>query len=205
MLNMFEVIETNNMIEHEKLDVRTITMGISLLDCCGSSLDALNEKIYNKITATARELVSTGEAISRDFGVPIVNKRISVTPIALAGGCACKTPEDFVTIAKTLDKAAKEAGADYLGSGAVFGSNTKPDASYMTYETLSAICRSVDLPVAAIGGIDGGNIEKLKGSGIAGAAVVSGVWGKRDVEKAARELKKKAEALKEKKQEREKI
>ena len=88
---------------------------------------------------------------------------------------------------------------------AVFGSNTKPDAKYMTYETLSAICRSVDLPVAAIGGIDGGNIEKLKGSGIAGAAVVSGVWGKRDVEKAARELKKKAEALKEKKQEREKI
>ena len=115
MLNMFEVIETNNMIEHEKLDVRTITMGISLLDCCGSSLDVLNEKIYNKITATARELVSTGEAISRDFGVPIVNKRISVTPIALVGGCVCKTPEDFVTIAGTLDRAAKEVGVNFLG------------------------------------------------------------------------------------------
>jgi len=115
MLNMFEVIETNNMIEHEKLDVRTITMGISLLDCCDSDLDALNKKIYHKITTTARDLVSTGEAISRDFGIPIVNKRISVTPIALVGGCACQTPEDFVTIAQTLDRAAKEVGVNFLG------------------------------------------------------------------------------------------
>ena len=90
MLNLFEVIETNNMIEHERLDVRTITMGISLLDCCDSDLNALNEKIYNKITTCAKDLVSTGEAIARDFGVPIVNKRISVTPVGLIGGCACK-------------------------------------------------------------------------------------------------------------------
>ena len=115
MLNMFEVIETNNMIDHEQLDVRTITMGISLLDCCDSNLDALNEKIYQKITAYAKDLVSTGEAITRDFGVPIVNKRISVTPIALVGGCACKNPEDFVTIAKTLDRAAKEVGVNFIG------------------------------------------------------------------------------------------
>lgn len=115
MLNLFEVIETNNMIEHEKLDVRTITMGISLLDCCDSNLAALNEKIYHKITTCARDLVPTGEAIARDFGVPIVNKRISVTPIALIGGCACKTPEDFVTIARTLDQAAKEVGVNFIG------------------------------------------------------------------------------------------
>lgn len=115
MLNMFEVIETNNMIEHEKLDVRTITMGISLLDCCDDDLQALNEKIYKKITAYAKNLVSTGEEIARDFGVPIVNKRISVTPIALVGGCACKKPEDFVTIARTLDKAAKEVGVNFIG------------------------------------------------------------------------------------------
>lgn len=115
MLNMFEVIETNNMIEHEKLDVRTITMGISLLDCCDNDLTALNEKIYNKITTYAKDLVSTGEAISRDFGVPIVNKRISVTPIALVGGCACRTPEDFVTIAQTLDRAAKKVGVNFIG------------------------------------------------------------------------------------------
>ena len=115
MLNMFEVIETNNMIEHEKLDVRTITMGISLLDCCSDNLESLNEKIYNKITSYAKNLVSTGEAISRDFGIPIVNKRISVTPIGLVGGCGCKSPEDFVTIAKTLDRAAKEVGVNFIG------------------------------------------------------------------------------------------
>ena len=115
MLNMFEVIETNNMIEHERLDVRTITMGISLLDCCDSDLNALNEKIYNKITTCAKDLVSTGEAIARDFGVPIVNKRISVTPVGLIGGCACKSPEDFVTLARTLDEAAHKVGVNFIG------------------------------------------------------------------------------------------
>lgn len=115
MLNMFEVIETNNMIEQEKLDVRTITMGISLLDCCDDNLDALNEKIYQKITTKAKDLVATGDAIARDFGVPIVNKRISVTPIALVGGSACKTPSDFVTLAKTLDRAAREVGVNFIG------------------------------------------------------------------------------------------
>ena len=115
MLNMFEVIETNNMIEQEKLDVRTITLGISLLDCCDSDLDAVNEKIYKRITTVARDLVSTGAAIEREFGIPSVNKRISVTPIALVGGAACKTPEDFVTIAKTLDRAAKEVGVNFIG------------------------------------------------------------------------------------------
>ena len=115
MLNMFEVIETNNMIEHEKLDVRTITMGISLLDCIDSDLAVLNEKIYKKITTCAKDLVSTGEAISGEYGIPIVNKRISVTPIALIGGAACKTKEDFVTIAETLDKAAKVVGVNFIG------------------------------------------------------------------------------------------
>jgi len=115
MLNLFEVIETNNMIEHERLDVRTITMGISLLDCCDSDLNKLNEKIYEKITKYASKLVETGESIARDFGVPIVNKRISVTPIGLIGGCACKSPKDFVTIAKTLDLAANKVGVNFIG------------------------------------------------------------------------------------------
>ena len=115
MLNMFEVTETNNMIEHEKLDVRTITLGISLLDCCDSDLDRVNKKIYDKITSVAKDLVSRGQEIEREFGIPIVNKRISVTPIALVGGAACKSPEDFVTIAKTLDKAAKEVGVNFIG------------------------------------------------------------------------------------------
>ncbi|MFT4106634.1 MAG: PFL family protein [Lacrimispora sp.] len=115
MLNIFEVNETNKMIEQERLDVRTITMGISLLDCCDSDLNAVNEKIYHKITTVAKDLVAVGKEIERDFGIPIVNKRISVTPIAMVGGAACKTPEDFVTIAATLDKAAKEVGVNFIG------------------------------------------------------------------------------------------
>ncbi len=115
MINNFEVNETNKMIEHEKLDVRTITMGISLLDCCDPDLNKLNEKIYNKITTYAKDLVSVGNEIGLEFGIPIVNKRISVTPIALVGASACKTPEDFVTIAETLDRAAKEVKVNFIG------------------------------------------------------------------------------------------
>ena len=90
MINIFEVNETNKMIEQENLDVRTITLGISLLDCIDSDITKLNEKIYNKITAKAKDLVSTGEKISMEYGIPIVNKRISVTPIALVGSAACR-------------------------------------------------------------------------------------------------------------------
>ena len=81
MLNITEVHETNQMIEQEKLDVRTITMGISLLDCAGDTVEELAQAIYGKVTACAKDLVSTGRAIERDYGIPIVNKRISVTPI----------------------------------------------------------------------------------------------------------------------------
>ncbi|MCD8009543.1 MAG: PFL family protein [Lachnospiraceae bacterium] len=115
MININEVIETNRMIEEEKLDVRTITMGISLLDCCDPDLDRLNQKIYEKITRYARDLVKTGQDIEREYGIPIVNKRISVTPISLVGGAACQSPEDFVTIARTLDRAAREVGVNFLG------------------------------------------------------------------------------------------
>ena len=115
MISIFEVNETNKMIEQENLDVRTITLGISLLDCIDSDLEKLNEKIYNKITTYAKDLVATGEKISAQYGIPIVNKRISVTPIGLIGGAACKTTDDFVTIARTLDKAAKQVGVNFIG------------------------------------------------------------------------------------------
>ncbi len=133
MITRFEVNETNQMIEHDNLDVRTITIGISLLDCCDADLDVLNEKIYKKITETAKDLVATGEAIERDFGIPIVNKRISVTPIALVGASACKCPEDFVTIAKTMDRAAKEVGVNFIGgySALVSKGMTKADEYLM--------------------------------------------------------------------------
>ena len=115
MINFFEVNETNKMIEQENLDVRTITMGISLLDCIDSDLNKVNENIYNKIKKYAANLVETGEEISREFGIPVVNKRISVTPIALVGGAACKTVDDYVSIAKTLDKVATEVGVNFIG------------------------------------------------------------------------------------------
>jgi uncharacterized protein (UPF0210 family) len=115
MINIFEVNETNKMIEQEMLDVRTITLGISLLDCCDTDLDRLNTRIYEKITRVAKNLVAVGKEIEREYGIPIVNKRISVTPISLVGGQACSSPEDFVTIALTLDRAAKEVGVNFLG------------------------------------------------------------------------------------------
>ena len=115
MININEVIETNKMIDKENLDVRTITLGISLLDCIDSDLTKLCDNVYKKITTMAKDLVATGEEIGKEFGIPIVNKRISVTPIALIGGSACKTPDDFVKIAQTLDRAAKTVGVHFIG------------------------------------------------------------------------------------------
>ena len=115
MITLNEVIETNNMIEHENLDVRTITMGINLTSCMTDDLDKLNENIYNKITGLAKDLVKVGDEIGMEYGIPIVNKRVSVTPIAIVGSSACKTPDDFVSIAKTLDRAAKTVGINFIG------------------------------------------------------------------------------------------
>lgn len=117
------------MIDQENLDVRTITMGISLLDCVDADIDVVCEKVYAKITTLAKNLVKTGEDISAEYGIPIVNKRISITPAALVGGAACKTTDDFVKLAKTLDKAAKEVGVNFLGgySALVSKGMTKAD------------------------------------------------------------------------------
>ena len=143
MINIFEVNETNKMIEQENLDVRTITMGISLLDCIDSDLDRLNEKIYNKITTRAKDLVETGKKISMEFGIPIVNKRISITPIALIGGAACKTPEDFVTIARTLDKAAKTVGVNFIGGySALVSKGMTPAEELLIRSIPQALCET---------------------------------------------------------------
>ena len=115
MINISEVEETNDMIEKENLDVRTITMGISLFSCIDSDLDRLNANVYQRITTAAKDLVKTGEDISREYGIPIVNKRISVTPIAMIGSAACRKPEDFVTLAHTMDRAAKDVGVNLIG------------------------------------------------------------------------------------------
>ena len=115
MISRREIQETNRMIEKMNLDVRTITLGISLLDCIDSDLSKLNDKIYEKITRLAGSLVATGDEIAKEYGIPVVNKRISVTPIGLIGASACKTKEDFVEIAKTLDKAGKAVGVNFIG------------------------------------------------------------------------------------------
>ena len=108
-----EILETLHMVNDENLDVRTITMGISLMDCADTDAEKASEKIYDKICYKAKDLVKTGEQISRDFGIPIVNKRISVTPISIAA--AASECEDYVIFAKALDRAAKEVGVNFLG------------------------------------------------------------------------------------------
>lgn len=140
------------MIEQENLDVRTITLGISLLDCVDADLDEVNRKIYEKITTLAKDLVQTGEDISREYGIPIVNKRISITPMALVGGAACKTPEDFVTLAKTLDKAAKEVGVNFIGGYSALVSKGMTRADELLIRSIpqalaetERVCSSVNL------------------------------------------------------------
>lgn len=152
MISNWEVIETNEMIEKENLDVRTITLGISLLDCIDSDLKKLNENIYNKITTVAKDLVATGKEIESNYSIPIVNKRISVTPIALIGGAACKTPEDFATIAKTLDDAAKTVGVNFIGgySALVSKGMTTADENLirsipLALSTTDFVCSSVNV------------------------------------------------------------
>ena len=115
MINISEVIETNKMIQDENLDVRTITMGVSLLDCADASVAECRRKICAKLKRCAGRLVETGDAIASEFGVPIVNKRVSVTPAAAVGASCCRSPQDFVDIARTLDDAARDLGVNFLG------------------------------------------------------------------------------------------
>ena len=113
MVNTKDILETINMIREENLDIRTITMGISLYDCVSEDEDRLCERIYDKITKSAEKLVVTGQDIEKKYGIPIVNKRVSVTPVSLIGGNA--SPDGYFKIAKTLDRAAKALGINFIG------------------------------------------------------------------------------------------
>ena len=113
MLNIHEILETNEMIGRQNLDIRTITMGISLRDCAGTDPKDVADRIYDKITCAARDLVKTGEDIESEFGIPIVNKRVSVSPIAIIAE-ACKT-DNYVIFAEALDRAAREIGVNFIG------------------------------------------------------------------------------------------
>lgn len=152
MINIFEVAETNKMIEKENLDVRTITLGISLLDCIDSSVQRTSDKVYEKITRLAEKLVSTGEYIEAEFGIPIVNKRISVTPVSIVGGAACKSIGDFVELAKTLDRAGREVGVNFIGGYSALVSKGMTKADEMLIRSIpqalaetQIVCSSVNL------------------------------------------------------------
>lgn len=158
MINIREVLETNEMIDKENLDVRTITMGISLLNCVDTDADSLSDKIYDRITTAAKDLVATGEAIEKEYGIPIVNKRISVTPIALIGGAACRSSEDYIKLVRALDRAAKTTGVNFIGgySALVSKGMTKSD-EYLIRSIPQAmaetdlVCSSVNLGATKTG------------------------------------------------------
>ena len=150
MINIYEVTETNQMISQENLDVRTITLGISLMDCIDSDLDKLNEKIYNKITTIAKDLVATGQVIEQEFGIPIVNKRISITPISLIGSAACKTSEDYVSIAKTLDRAAHTVGVNFIGGYSALVSKAMTKSEEMLIRSIPQALASTERVCSSI-------------------------------------------------------
>ena len=152
MINSFEVRETNKMIEENNLDVRTITMGISLLDCISSDVDATCDKVYKKIVSKAGKLVETGDEIALEFGIPIVNKHVSVTPISLVGASCCKTTEDFVKLAKALDKAAHEINVNFIGGFSALVSKGMTPAEKLLIESIpealaatERVCSSVNV------------------------------------------------------------
>ena len=145
-----EILSTIDMIDHQHLDVRTITMGISLLDCASDSVDVTAKKIYEKITRLAKDLVKTGEDIEREFGIPIVNKRISVTPISLVAA-ACKET-DYTPLAVALDEAAKKCGVNFIGgfSALVHKGMTKADENLINsipsaLASTERVCSSVSV------------------------------------------------------------
>ena len=150
MINILEVTETNQMIEQENLDVRTITMGINLLDCADSDLNNCCKKIYNKITTYAKNLVKTGNDIASEFGIPIVNKRISITPISLVGASCCKTPADYVTIARTLDRAAKAVGINFMGGYSAIVSKGMTPSDEMLIRSIPQALAETDLICSSV-------------------------------------------------------
>ena len=150
MINILEVTETNQMIEQENLDVRTITMGINLLDCADSDLNNCCKKIYNKITTYAKNLVKTGNDIASEFGIPIVNKRISITPISLVGASCCKTPADYVTIARTLDRAAKAVGINFMGGYSAIVSKGMTPSDEMLIRSIPPALAETDLICSSV-------------------------------------------------------
>ena len=152
MINLYEVTETNKMIQQENFDVRTITMGINLLPCVDEDVDKTCENVYKRIVSYAKDLVKTGADIGREFGIPVVNKRVSITPIALVGARCCKSVDDFVKIAKALEKAAIETGVNFIGGYSALVSKSMTAADELLIRSIPRamaetehICSSVNV------------------------------------------------------------
>ncbi|MBO6065961.1 MAG: DUF711 family protein, partial [Lachnospiraceae bacterium] len=150
MISRREIQETNRMIEKMNLDVRTITLGISLFDCIDSDLKVLSDNIYHKITCLASRLVEVGDEIAKEYGIPVVNKRISVTPIGLIGASACKSPEDFVVLAKTLDRAAKAVGVNFIGGYSALVSKGMTKSEEMLLQSIPLALSETDVVCSSV-------------------------------------------------------
>ena len=148
MLSRNDILETIRMIDQQHLDIRTITMGISLLSCADSSAERACEKIYDKISRYAERLVATGEEIEREFGIPIVNKRVSVTPIALVA--AASETEDYVPFAKALDRAAKNVGVNFIGGFSALVQKGMTDADRKLIAAIPEALACTDLVCSSV-------------------------------------------------------
>ncbi len=149
MLTIHDVLETNQMIQRNNLDVRTITMGISLLDCCSTDGKTLCTKIYDKITKYGEHLVETGNAIGDEYGVPIINKRVSVTPIAIVAGSS--DLKNYVPIAKIMDKAAKEIGIDFIGGFSALVERGYTEGDHRLIASIAEALSITDLVCSSVG------------------------------------------------------
>jgi len=165
MFNTQDIIETINMIREENLDIRTVTMGISLIDCAGDNIDDVCDRIYKKITTKAARLVPVANDIEKQYGIPIVNRRISVTPVSLIGGRF--TSEDYIKIAKTLDRAAKDLGVNFIGGygalvqkGSTVGEDALIESIPYALACTERVCSSVNV-ASTKAGINMDAIKKM--------------------------------------------
>ncbi len=165
MLNINDILETINMIREENLDIRTITMGISLIDCAGDDINTVCGRVYDKITSRAKNLVSVGDDIEKQYGIPIVNRRVAVTPISLLGGRF--SSEDYIKLAKTLDRAADTLGINFIGGygalvqkGATVGEEQLIESIPYALAATERVCSSVNV-ASTKAGINMDAIQKM--------------------------------------------
>lgn len=150
MINMNEVFETIDMVEKENLDVRTITMGLSLLDCADGNVDVTCSRIRGKILKYAGRLAGTADEIAREFGVPVVNRRVSVTPISLVGAHCCRTVEDYLKIAMTLDRTATEIGINFLGGFSAIVSKGMTESDRLLIESIPDVLARTEIVCSSV-------------------------------------------------------